>query len=71
LLSTTPVCGGNMSEDEVKYLIFLAIKAERERIAEAIDKIYVSYSCDYDTGEISANLDKLVSDIAEAIAGSK
>lgn len=63
--------GGNMSEDEVKYLIFLAIKYERKRIAEAIGKIYVSYSFDYDTGDSSANLDKLVSDIAEAIADSK
>ena len=63
--------GGNISEDEVKYIIFLAIKTERERIVEAINKIYVSYGYDYDTGVGSPNLDKLVSDIAEAIAGSK
>jgi len=60
-----------MSENEVKYLIFLAIKTERERIAKEINKISLSYFHDYETGESEVNLDKLVSDIAEAIAGSK
>jgi hypothetical protein len=62
LLSTTLGSGGNMIEDEVKYLIFLAIKAERERIVKALDRVYGYYDAE-------PNSQLLVRDIKIAIAG--
>jgi len=51
-----------MIEDEVKYLIFLAIKAERERIVKALDRVYGYYDAE-------PNSQLLVRDIKIAIAG--